>query len=69
MKEFNIELTEQQKNCDHDWVYSNYMLTSNPPQCDKICKKCGLIGRDRLGECYRDEYSETIEKFKKVQDL
>ncbi len=53
------------KECVHDWVYSNTMLLSNPPQQDKICKKCGLTERDTMGELLEDEYSKTVKKFNK----
>lgn len=52
--------------CNHDKVFSNYVLTSNPPQYPWICRKCGYMSRD-IGEYYsaRNEYEELIEKFRK----
>jgi hypothetical protein len=32
--------------CNHDKVYANHVLTSNPPQYPWICSKCGTTGRD-----------------------
>jgi len=31
--------------CKHSWVWSNYVLTSNPPQRDRICSECGRVER------------------------
>lgn len=32
--------------CDHQKVYANFTLTSNPPQFTWICRKCGVKGTD-----------------------
>ena len=69
MNKTEIKIKTGKENCDHDWVYSNQMLTSMPPQVDKICRKCGKIGRDTLGGQIFDEYSEVVEKFRKKEKL
>lgn len=56
--------TKEQMECEHNWAYSNQMLLSNPPQRNKICKNCGLVGRDRIGTYKDDDYDRAIEKFK-----
>jgi len=38
--------------CDHDWCDSAYVLTSNPPQRDRICRKCGRAERVATGPYY-----------------
>lgn len=37
--------------CEHSWVYANYILTSDPPQRDRICEKC-LTEERVAGERY-----------------
>ena len=54
------------KNCNHDKAYSNMMLMSNPPQRDWICRVCGEKGRDTIGKLEKDDYVETIQKFKET---
>ena len=50
---------------EHDWVYANHVLMSNPPQYPKICRKCGKEGCDR-GEFVQmgNEYEEIQRKFR-----
>ncbi len=33
--------------CDHEWEYEDYILTSYPPQHPKKCVKCGKEDVDR----------------------
>lgn len=47
---------------NHDWVFENRMLLSDPPQRNKVCRKCGERGRDTIGEPSKDEYSEIMKK-------
>ena len=50
--------------CQHDWCYSNFVLTSYPAQYPKICRKCGKreveIGKY---EPITNEYEELVHKF------
>lgn len=50
--------------CKHKKVYSNYVLTSNPPQYPWICEKCGTEGTD-VGPVFHSRYEEIKEKFDK----
>jgi hypothetical protein len=54
------------KDCQHDWCYANAILTSYPPQQDRICRLCGLTERVTVGE-YVDpnEYDRLKERFTK----
>jgi len=50
--------------CRHDKVYADYILTSNPPQMDWVCRICGSRGRDVCGRYTgRSEYDELIRRF------
>lgn len=51
---------------NHEWVHSNQMLCSNPPQQDRICKKCGKEDRVTLGTLtpFEDTYGGVIKKFR-----
>lgn len=53
---------KEKEECQHDKVFSNIVLTSNPPQYPWICRKCGFEGVDR-GTMYVDEYSEIKRRF------
>lgn len=59
------------KTCEHEWVYENAILTSMPPQQNKICNKCGERGRDVLGDStpLKDDYRETCKKFDALKIL
>ena len=46
--------------CEHEWVFENRMLLSNPPQQNKICRKCKKTSTDTIGEMTTDEYSKII---------
>ena len=50
------------KECIHDKVYANCVLTSNPPQYPWICKKCGEKGIDH-GMDWTTEYEDLVKKF------
>jgi len=51
--------------CDHEKVYANYVLTSNPPQYPWICKKCGEKGIDRGSYYNANAYDELVKEFEK----
>ena len=55
--------------CEHDWCYNNAVLTSYPPQRDRICRKCGKQERV-CEEGFRDyhEYSKLIRKFERMKE-
>jgi transposase-like protein len=53
------------KECNHDKVYQNMILLSDPPQQRWICKNCGEEGRDTIGTLSSNEYQELKEKFSK----
>ncbi len=61
----NGDYITKPKGCRHDWVYSNSMLTSYPPQRDKICKKCGKKERETIGKAIKMEntYDGVYKKF------
>ena len=35
--------------CEHEKVYEQSLLASNPPQQNWICRKCKIRGRDVVG--------------------
>jgi len=54
------------KDCNHDKVYADYVLLTNPPQYPWICRKCGK--KDVDIETYYDEnesYSDIEKRFDK----
>lgn len=65
-----FELTEQQKNCQHEWVYAGYILCSFPPKYPKICRKCGLRLIESNSSYVNEigEYDKLVEKFGKEND-
>ncbi len=46
--------------CKHEWVYSNQILLSNPPQQRKVCRLCKETGTDTMGDITTDEYSQIM---------
>ena len=68
-KEQERELTEVK--CEHTWVYDNCLLLSEPPQRDRICSKCGEMGRVTMGIPipYEDTYPAIVKKFKEQEGL
>lgn len=48
--------------CEHDWVASNTVYTSDPPQWDEICRKCGQVRRV-VAQPSVNEYDELMRKF------
>lgn len=54
--------------CEHDKAYAGWILTSDPPKTQWICRKCHKQGMDegvqssRSGEDYRILLQEVIEK-------
>ncbi len=40
--------------CDHEKVYSDMLLTSDPPQRSWICAKCKALGNDTVGAMAHD---------------
>ena len=51
--------------CIHDWSYAPCLLTSDPPQQDRICRLCGKQERIRIGERSYNDYGDILNKFKK----
>ena len=39
----------RETNCQHDKVYADCILKSNPPKRDWVCRKCKKRGRDVIG--------------------
>lgn len=35
--------------CNHEKIYDEHFLFSNPPQCKWYCKLCGQTGYDIIG--------------------
>lgn len=51
--------------CNHQKVYADYILASNPPQTPWICSICGEKGLDRgLLTPPKATYAEIVELFK-----
>lgn len=50
--------------CEHDWSYAPGILTSCPPQQNRICRKCGKKERITLGTYEVNDYYQIVEKFK-----
>jgi hypothetical protein len=50
--------------CEHDWVRSNWVYTTEPPCWDEICKKCGEM-RCVSSQPSVNEFEETLKKFNK----
>ena len=62
----NRKMTE--KECEHDWSYASYILTSHPALQDRICRKCGKMERIILSEqLVKNDYDEITRKFKKFE--
>ena len=56
-------MTDQEE-CKHEKVYSNSILTSDPPQTPWICKLCGKTGTDRSSISFQEEtYEQLLERF------
>ena len=53
--------------CEHDKVYANITLTSNPPQHPWICRKCGERGTDQ-GTILSNEYDELVKQFENKKE-
>jgi len=53
------------KKCQHEWVYSPVVITTNPPIYTKICRLCGKKEEER--GIFRDlsEYSQIEDRVKK----
>jgi len=54
---------EEQKICEHEKVYANEIMCSNPPQRKWICRKCGTEGVDVDNGSIDDEYKAIKRKF------
>ena len=51
--------------CQHNKVYADYILTSNPPKIPWICSKCGEKGIEEYVAIEKKlDYEELIQKFK-----
>lgn len=56
-------IQKEHKNCVHnDRSYAPYILTSNPPQYDWICRECGFKGTERGLPIFND-YDRIVRKF------
>ena len=51
--------------CEHDKVYAQFVLASNPPKSPWVCRKCGEQGYDTQGYTPMSEYEYILKKFKK----
>ena len=51
------------KECNHEWVYSDRVLTSNPPIYEKICKICGEQEYERKTIKKEETYDEILRRF------
>lgn len=51
--------------CKHEKVYDNNILTTNPPQQNWVCRKCGERGTEVVGKITANEYDAIIKHFKK----
>jgi hypothetical protein len=51
--------------CEHEKVYDNKVLLTDPPQYPWICSKCGEVGRDRGEESSKETYDVIRKKFNK----
>jgi len=49
--------------CKHEWIASNVIYCSYPPQWDEICKYCGKIERRRGKRHNLNEYCKIYNKF------
>lgn len=60
-KDLPVDMQHSESNCQHDKVYADCILTSNPPQRDWVCRKCYAKGRDTIGSYSgKSEYDEII---------
>lgn len=59
-----VDKIEWQHECQHEWVQAPYVLTTNPPTFQFICRKCGAKKREcgEFVDC--NEYFRIEEKFK-----
>jgi len=60
---------EPPKDCQHWWVNANTIYATDPPQLDRICKKCGRM-ETVVMEGYTNpyQYRETVEKFRQAKE-
>ena len=58
---------KQQIVCNHNWINSNFILASNPPQIPRICALCGKEDTLTFGPNYQQQitYEQVKERFKK----
>ena len=52
--------------CNHEWIYNNMILLSDPPQQQRICKNCGK--QETIvtsGVSAHNDYDEIVKKFEK----
>jgi hypothetical protein len=49
-------------NCNHDKVYADFVLTSNPPRTPWVCSKCLEQGMETGFYIKRPTYQELIER-------
>jgi hypothetical protein len=57
-----MEIPKEKKECNHDKVYSDCILTSLPPMFPWICRKCGAKGSER-GKNIMSEYNKIEKEF------
>ena len=57
---------EGNKDCEHEWVYSNWVVATYPATSHKICKKCGRVEHEQAKlQPKKDTFEEIYKKFEK----
>ena len=55
---------EGDPNCNHEFIYSNMVVATNPPISHKICKKCGRVVEESDELIITpDSYGQLFNKF------
>jgi len=51
--------------CEHDWVYDEKVILTDPPMIKRICKNCGVEETVAVGSKEKESFKSIQEKFRK----
>ena len=54
---------EGNPDCEHQWVYDNAVILTNPPLYHKICKLCGRVEHERGRMEENDDFEQIHREF------
>ena len=58
-----MDAKEGNPNCNHEWVFDNVVICTNPPIYHKICKLCGRVEHEFGVAVDYSEFGDFYEKF------